>query len=91
LALLGVPAGSYGVQNGLQFAKVRIFYNTAMGHQIGIAANFPGNTLLPSQGLRILSTGVSGDSNRKIEVFQGYGELPPIFDSAVFSSGGISK
>ncbi|OGM17626.1 hypothetical protein A2V61_01685 [Candidatus Woesebacteria bacterium RBG_19FT_COMBO_47_8] len=91
LALLGVPVGAYGVQNGLQFAKVRMFYNTGVGHQIGITTSFPGNTLLPSQGLRIVSTGVSGDSNRKIEVFQGFGELPPIFDSAVFSSGGISK
>lgn len=91
LAALGVPAGSYGVQNGLQFAKTRIFYNTAAGHQIGIFASYPGNSLIPAQGLRIVSTGVSGDSNRRIEVFQGYGELPPVFDGALFSSGGISK
>lgn len=91
LAALDVPDGSYGAQNGLQFAKARIFYNTAAGHQIGIFASYLGNSLLPAQGLRIVSTGVSGDSNRKIEVFQGYGELPPVFDGALFSLGGISK
>ncbi|KKU15918.1 MAG: hypothetical protein UX25_C0051G0003 [Candidatus Woesebacteria bacterium GW2011_GWC2_45_9] len=36
LAALSVPAGSYGVQNGLQFAKVRIFYNTDIAHEAGI-------------------------------------------------------
>ena len=91
LASLGVPAGSYGAQNGLQFAKVRILYNTTMGHNTAIFANYPGNALLPSQGLRIVSTGISGESNRKIEVFQGFGELPPVFDGAIFSSGGLSK
>jgi len=58
---------------------------------VGINTNFPGNALLPSQGLRIESTGISGESNRKIDVFQGYGEPPPIFDGAVFSLGGITK
>lgn len=91
LGALGVPAGSYGVQNGLQFAKVRILYNSNMGHQIGIFSNYPGNSLLPAQGLKILATGSSGEANRKIEVFQGYGELPPVFDGAIFSLGGISK
>ena len=91
VAAMGVPDGSYGVQNGLQFAKTRILYNANMGHQIGIFSNYPGNSLLPAQGLKIISSGTSGESNRKIEVFQGYGELPPVFDGAIFSLGGISK
>lgn len=90
-ASLSVPAGSYGTQNGLQFAKVRMFYNTAETHPVGIFINFASNTNLPSQGLRIESVGVSGDSNRKIDVFQGYGEAPPVFDSSIFSLGGITK
>ncbi|MBI4153452.1 hypothetical protein HY503_00420 [Candidatus Woesebacteria bacterium] len=53
LISLGVPAGSYGVQNGLQFVKVRFLYNTDIGHEAGINVNFGGNTLLPSQGIRI--------------------------------------
>jgi len=91
LAALGVPAVSYNTQNGLQFARVRILYNSSLTHEAGISANFPGNTLLPAQGLNIVSSGASGESNRKIEVFQGYGEPPPIFDTAIFSLGGISK
>lgn len=91
LAALGVPAGSYGVQNGLQFAKVRLFYNTDIAHEAGINVNFAGNTLLPSQGIRIESVGTSGEANRKIDVFQGFGEPPPVFDVAVFSVGGITK
>jgi type II secretory pathway pseudopilin PulG len=91
LTALGVPAASYSSQNGLQFVKVKTFYNTDVTHEMGIYSNFPGNSLLPSQGLRIESTGVSGESNRKIEVFQGFGEPPPIFDGAVFSLGGITK
>ena len=91
LALLGVPAGSYGVQNGLQFVKVRFLYNTDITHNAGINVNFAGNTLLPSQGLRIESVGKSGEANRKIDVFQGFGEVPPVFDVAVFSVGGITK
>src|SRR3972149_3579112 len=91
LAALGVPAGSYGVQNGLQFAKVRLLYSTDTSHSVGINVNFPGNTLLPSQGLRIESSGISGESNRKINVFQGFGEPPPVFDGAIFSPGGITK
>lgn len=91
LASLGVPAGSYGVQNGLQFGKVRLFYNTDITHETGISVNFAGNTLLPSQGLRIQSLGSSGEANRKIDVFQGFGEPPPVFDAAVFSVGGITK
>ena len=91
LAFLGVPAGSYGTQNGLQFAKVRLFYNTDISHEAGINVNFAGNTLLPSQGIRIESVGASGQANRKIDVFQGFGEPPPVFDVAIFSVGGITK
>jgi hypothetical protein len=91
LTSLGVPAGSYSNQNGLQFAKVRLFYNTDLAHPVGIDVNQSGNGLLPSQGVKIESTGQAGESNRKIDVFQGFGEPPPIFDTAIFSSGGLTK
>jgi hypothetical protein len=91
LTALGVPSSSYSVQNGLQFVKVRLFYNTDVAHPVGIDVNQAGNGLLPSQGIRIESTGQAGESNRKIDVFQGFGEIPPVFDSAVFSPGGLTK
>ena len=91
LTTLGVPAGVYSTQNGLQFAKVRLLYNTDIAHTVGIDVNQPGNGNLPSQGVKIESTGQAGDSNRKINVFRGFGEPPPIFDVAVFSPGGLIK
>lgn len=88
---LGIPSTSYQSQNGLQFARIRMIYNSDTGHQVGSDVNFAGNSLLPAQGSKIESLGSAGSANRKIEVFQLYGEPPPIFDSSVFSLGGLSK
>lgn len=89
-ASLGIPAVSYSNQNGLQFAKIRMLYNTDVANTLGVDVSASGNDL-PSQGVRIESAGSSGEANRRIEVFQTFGELPPIFDAAVFSPGGIVK
>jgi Tfp pilus assembly protein PilX len=89
-ASLGIPAASYNNQNGLQFAKIRILYNTDAAHTVGVDVSGSGNDL-PSQGVRIESAGSAGEANRRIEVFQTFGELPPIFDAALFSPGGIIK
>lgn len=91
---LGIPAGSYNSQNGLQFARIRMLYNTDISHELGVSTSGfsgTGNFLFPPQGSNIVSTGVAGASNRKVEVFQGYGEPPPIFDAAIFSPSGITK
>ena len=88
---LGIPPSTYNSQNGLQFARFRFLYNTDTTHQAGIDVNLPGNSLLPSQGLKIDSAGTSGESNRKIEVFQSYGEVPLSFSGSVFSTGDIVK
>lgn len=85
---LSIPAGSYGVQNGLQFAKIRMLYNSDTSHRAGVDA---GASLLPSQGLRVDSSGSAGESNRRLDVFQGWPEPPEIFDFAIFSSSGLSK
>jgi len=45
----------------------------------------------PSQGKKLESTGSSGNSLRKIEVFELYPDLPGFFDSAITSAGGITK
>jgi hypothetical protein len=91
---LGIPAGSYNVSNGLIFAKVKMLYNTDIGHIVGISANFAGDTTLPSQGINIVSTGVSGTtgslSNRRVSVFRGWHEFP-LSGLAVFYPYGISK
>jgi len=88
---LGIPASSYGFENGLQFVRVRMLYNVGVAHHAGVNVDFPGNGVLPSQGFKIESRGTAGNSNRKIDVFQSFGELPPVFDAALFSFGGLSK
>lgn len=87
---LGVPAGSYNVDEGLQFAKVKMFYNTDQNHKIAFDVASTGSTL-PSQGLKINSSGAAGESNRRLEVFQGWPEAPSIFESVVFSGSGVTK
>ena len=90
-ASLGIPAGSYNVDKGLQFAKVRMFYNTDANHKIAFDVSGAGGTMLPSQGLKVNSSGVAGESNRRLEVFQGWPEAPSIFESVVFSGNGVTK
>jgi len=88
---LNIPIASYSTENGLQFARVRMLYNSTTAQPLGVNANFAGNSPLPSQGTMIAASGSSGESNRKIEVFRSFGESPPIFDSALFSLGGLVK
>lgn len=91
LSSLGIPAGSYSNANGLQYLRIKMLYNTSTPHSVGIDVDYPGNGVLPAQGLQIESTGIAGDSNRKINVFQGFGEPPSIFDATIYSTGGIVK
>lgn len=91
LSALGIPAGSYGTDGGLLFARIRMLYNSTESHNVGFDVNFAGNDVLPSQGSLIDSTGTSGESNRRLEVFQAWPEPPTIFDNVVFSTGSLSK
>ena len=91
LSTLGIPPGSYNVQNGLQLAHLRFFYNTDTAHQAAFDVNFAGNSTLPSQGSQIDSTGTAGQSNRRLSVFQGWPEAPSVFDFALYSSSGLTQ
>lgn len=82
---------SHQSQGGLQFMRARMFYNSDTSHPIGVTVNFAGNSVLPSQGQSVVSTGVSGGSNRRLEVFQGWPEPPSVFDYSVYSSAGLTK
>ena len=84
---LGIPASSYGSDNGLQLAQIRMLYND-ISHNVGI--NVTGDTL-PSQGKAIDSSGtVTGGSNRRIIVHQGWPEFPFVSNSMI-SPVGITK
>ena len=84
---LNIP---YAAPGNLLIAKIRFFYNTDEAQTLGFDVGGTGSDL-PSQGRRIVSTGMAGEANRRIEVLRTFGELPPIFDVAVFSPGGIVK
>lgn len=76
--------------NGLQFARLRILYNTDKAHPVGVST--AGSGTLPNQGTKLESTGTVGDVTRKIEYFRLFSDLPPVFDPAVYSgAGGITK
>lgn len=83
-----IPAVSYGNPNGLQFALIRLLYNTTITQKFGVIVT--GGTL-PSQGFSATSTGTAGEATRKVEVFQGYSEVAPIFQSAIYNLGGLTK
>jgi len=84
---LNIP---YATPGNLLIAKIRFFYNTNRAQTLGFDVEGTGSDL-PSQGRKIVSTGTAGEANRKIEVLRTFGELPSIFDAAVFSPGGLVK
>ena len=86
-----IPSGSYLVQNGLQFAMVKLFYNNNQSHPVGFDFNFPGNSAIPAQANKIESSGFSGDTNRKIEVFRILPSIPSIFNSTIFTLNDLYK
>jgi hypothetical protein len=82
-ASLGIPAGSYGVENGLQLAQIRMLYND-IPQKVGV--NVTGGRL-PSQGQKIDSSGVAGSSNRRVVMYQGWAESPFASNSLLVPSG----
>lgn len=89
---LSIPSSATSRQNGLQQARLRLLYNTDRAHLVALSVDFPANSVLPKQGTKVESTGESGEAARKIEVYQLFTDLPPIFDFGVFSgSGGLTK
>lgn len=83
---IGVPADSYQSPDGLQLAKIRMLYND-IPQELGVTIT---EGTLPSQGQAIDSTGNAGDSNRRIMVYQSWGESP-FASNSVISPVGITK
>lgn len=88
---LGIPGSVYGNPDGLQFARIRMFYNTDQTQTLGVHVVGVNGLTLPSQGQSIISTGTAGQSSRRIDVFQGWPEPPSVFDNAIYSSTGLTK
>lgn len=87
-ATLGIA--SYATPDVLQYMTVKLLYNTATPHKVGIDVSASGS-VLPSQGIKVNSSGTFGDSNRSIEVYQLHPVAPSVFMNAVYSANGITK
>lgn len=83
---LSIPPANYP---NPQFAFVRLFYNTDTSQPV--AFDSTDAHVFPSQGILVDSTGVAGQSNRRVEVFQGWPEIPGPLQFAVYSSTGLIK
>jgi hypothetical protein len=73
-----------------QFMFVRLFYNTDTSQPIAFA-DVAGSHNFPSQGILVDSSGTAAQSIRKVEVFQGWAEIPNPFQFAIYSSTGVTK
>lgn len=74
----------------LQFVSIRMLYNTNTSHPI--AFDSTNNAwLFPAQGIRVDSSGTAGTSSRKVEVFQGWSEVPNVFQYSIYSPSGLTK
>jgi hypothetical protein len=72
-----------------QFVFVRMFYNTDTSQSV--AFDSTDINVFPSQGILVDSSGTSAQSVRKIEVFQGWPEIPGPFQFAIYGSTGLTK
>ncbi len=72
----------------LMLLRARILYSNASQP---FAVKPLGGSSLPVQARLFTSTGVSGVTQRKVQVFQEYKVVPPYFDYAIFSTGEINK
>lgn len=71
----------------LRAMTVMLLYNSAttVFGVNGLSSN------LPVQGRKIESTGTSGESTRKVQVYALYPEVPTMFQAAIYSPPGITK
>lgn len=80
------PNNDISISSGLIARVVPLYSGTSVGAS---TCNHGGNncgTGLPPQGKEITSTGVAGDTTRKIKYFQGFPELPvELFQYIIFS------
>lgn len=79
---------NFSDDQALKFVKIRPLYNINQAYPIGVKAR---GSVFPGQGKQVESTGTSGDATRKIRVYTLYPDLPFVFDSTVFSLGGIQQ
>ncbi len=71
--------------------RIRLLYNKSAQPIAFWGGSCGADCSLPPQARRITSTGKSGESQRKVRLFQQDKVVPPYFDFAIFSVGEIKK
>lgn len=78
--------------SGLMLARARLLYNTTSQPLAIQGVNNCGQACsIPPQARLVFSTGSSGETQRRVRVFQINKVVPPYFDFAIFSAGEINK
>lgn len=78
--------------SGLMLLRARLLYNTISQPLAVQAVGTCGQDCsIPPQARNITSTGVAGETQRKVQLFQVNKVVPPYFDYAIFSAGEITK
>lgn len=81
-----------GGSNRLMLLRVRLLYNsTSQPFAVQAVGTCGASCSLPSQARSIISTGVSGETQRRVKLFQLSKVVLPYFDYAIFSAGAINK
>ncbi len=81
-----------GLSPSLMLLRVRILYSSASQPLAVQAVGTCGkNCSLPTQARIFTSTGISGETQRKVSIFRLDKVVPPYFDYAIFSAGEINK
>lgn len=84
------PLGS--LPANLMLIRARLLYNTA-SQPFAVQAVGTCGTLcsIPPQAKKLISTGISGQTQRKVQLFQLLKVVPPYFDYAIFTTAEINK
>lgn len=81
-----------GLKQDLMLLRARILYSsTSQPFAVGAVGTCGRNCSLPSQARILTSTGTSGETQRKVQVFRLDKVIPAYFDYALFSVGEIKK
>lgn len=92
---IGGPADLAGLlPPGLMLIRARLLYNTSpqpFAVQPPSSETCGEDCSLPRQAKSIISTGISGETQRKVKLFQVKKVVPFYFDYAIFSAGDIKK
>lgn len=92
--VVGYPSitGNGPLPANLMLIRARLLYNS-ISQPLAVQSTRICATgcAIPPQARIFTSTGVSGETQRKVRVFQVSKVVPPYFDFAIFSTGGIIK